>query len=50
MDRCPSEITWRAHVDKITGKVSKWLGILRRIKAVLNKDILCTIYKTTIGP
>lgn len=43
-------ITWDKHIDQITRKVSKGIGLLRRSKDLVNKKSLNSIYKVLILP
>ena len=38
------------HISIITDKVSKVLGIMRRIKRFISKETLCTTYNSLIIP
>ena len=41
-------LSWNAHVDKISSKVSKTIGIMNRLKHVVTPDILRLIYNALI--
>ena len=41
-------LSWKSHVDKISKKISKYCGILNRMKHFLPTDILRTIYCSII--
>ena len=43
-------LTWDAHVNKISNKISRSIGILNRLKRFLPKSVLKTIYNSTILP
>ena len=43
-------LTWKDHIDKISSKISKSIGILNRIKSFTPKYILKNIYNTLITP
>ena len=43
-------LTWDSHINYISNKISKSIGILRRLKFVVQKDILKTIYFALINP
>ena len=41
-------LNWKTHVDKISNKISKYTGILNRLKHFLPKNILRTLYCSLI--
>ena len=43
-------LTWSDHIDKLSKKVNKRLGVLRRVKNVLPQNTLNLLYKTLILP
>ena len=43
-------ITWDKHIDQVTRKVSKGIGLLRRSKDLVNKISLDTIYQVLVLP
>ena len=43
-------MTLKTHIEQITSKMSKTIGILSRIKHILPKCILHTLYYTMIFP
>ena len=43
-------LTWKNHVNMITNKLSKIIGILCRLKYIYRKHILLTIYNSLIIP
>lgn len=43
-------LTWRHHVDRTAGKVSKSIALLRRIKKYLSRDVRLTYYNSFIQP
>ena len=43
-------LTWEAHINYISNKISKSIGILRRLKFTVPKHILNTIYHSLIHP
>ena len=43
-------MTWNAHIQKISNKISRPLGIMNRLKQYLPQNILCTIYNSLIMP
>ena len=44
------KLTWKTHIEQITSKMSKAIGIISRIKHILPKYILHTLYYTMIYP
>ena len=44
------KLLWNEHIDSITIRASKGLGMLRRMKPFLPRSILVTIYKSLILP
>ena len=45
-----SNLTWKNHIDSITKKVAKSVGIIKRIRHCLPNNILHTLYNTLILP
>ena len=43
-------MTWNAHIQKISNKISRSLGIMNRIKRYLPQNILHTTYNSLILP
>jgi hypothetical protein len=43
-------LTWKAHLAKISVKLSKVLGIINKMKNVLSKDVLVTLYNSLFLP
>ena len=43
-------LTWNAQVDKIIGKVNSGLGILRRLRDIVDYQMLIIIYLSIIQP
>ena len=43
-------LNWKAHVSKIAIKLAKVLGIMYRMKHILPKDVLITIYNSLFQP
>ena len=43
-------LTWKNHVNMITSKLSKIIGILHRLKYMYPKHILLTIYNSLFIP
>ena len=44
------KMTWKTHIDQITSKMSKSIGIISRTKHILPKYVLHTLYYTMIFP
>ena len=47
IDEC---LTWKPHVQNLTGKISKSLGIIYKSSFCLNKNSLCTLYYSLVYP
>ena len=45
-----NKLTWRDHINYISGKISRGIGILIKARAILNRDTLITIYYSFIYP
>ena len=45
-----SNLNWKAHLKAIGSKISRVIGLLRKLKYIYPKYILCSIYKTLILP
>ena len=45
-----NNLTWKAHIDYITTKISKGVGVLFRLSKELSYDILILIYSTMLLP
>jgi len=43
-------MTWKTHIEEITSKMSKSIGIISRTKHILPKYVLHTLYYTMIFP
>ena len=43
-------MTWNAHIQKISNKISRSLGVMNRLKRYLPQNILRTIYNSLILP
>ena len=43
-------MTWNAHIQKISNKISRYLGVMNRLKRYLHQNILRTIYNSSILP
>ena len=44
------KLTWKNHVNIITNKLSKIIGILNRLKYIYAKHILLTMYNSLFIP
>ena len=44
------ELKWKVHIQSITKKISKIMGVLCRLKHFLPEEILLTIYNTLVLP
>ena len=47
IDEC---LTWKPHVQNLTRKISKCLGIIYKSSFCLNKISLCTLYYSLVYP
>ena len=47
IDEC---LTWKPHVQNLTRKISKSLGIIYKSSFCLNKNSLCTLYYSLVYP
>ena len=45
-----SNLTWKAHINHITKKISKVVGVLSRLSKELSYNILILIYNTILLP
>ena len=45
-----NNLIWKAHTSHITNIVSKYNGIIRKVRPYLNQDSLHTIYNTLVLP
>ena len=43
-------LTWNTHIDKISSKVSKYNGLLNKLKHYLASNVLKTLYESLILP
>ena len=43
-------LTWEAHVEYITGKINRVIGILKRVRHIVWKDSLMLLYQTMMVP
>ncbi len=44
------DLNWKQHTAQISKKISKSLGILNRVKYILPRKVLVTLYRTMIHP
>ena len=45
-----NKLNWNSHINKVTNKISKTVGILNKLRSFLPSDVLQTIYNTLILP
>ena len=45
-----SDIPWNLHINEMSEKISRIIGILKKLQLVVPKHILLTIYNTLILP
>ena len=45
-----SRLNWKPHIDYICNKISKGIGILKRIRELVYTDTLMTVYNSLIKP
>ena len=45
-----AKLTWRNHIEKVCNKMSKCTGIIARVKHILPKSALKTLYNTLVLP
>ena len=45
-----NNLSWKSHTNHITKIVSKYNGIIRKVRPFLNKDSLHTLYNTLVLP
>ena len=45
-----NKLNWNSHINKVTNKISKTVGILNKRRAFLPSGVLQTIYNTLILP
>ena len=43
-------LSWKTHIDKISNKISKIIGVLNKLKFIIPDQILPTIYNSLILP
>ena len=44
------KLNWKSHIEYIRLKMAKDLGVMTRVREILPKDILVTLYYTLIYP
>ena len=44
------QLSWKKHIDKISNKISKIIGVLNKLKFIIPDQILLTIYNSLILP
>ena len=45
-----NNLSWKAHTTHVTKIVSKYNGIIRKVRPYLNQESLCTLYNTLVLP
>ena len=45
-----SNLNWKTHLKAFSSKISRVIGLVRKLKYIFLKYILCSIYKTLILP
>ena len=45
-----NRLNWNSHINKVTNKISKTVGILNKPRSFLHSGVLQTIYNTFILP
>ena len=45
-----NKLKWNSHINKVTNKISKTVGILNKLRSFLPSGVLQTIYNTLILP
>ena len=45
-----NKLNWNSHINKVTNKISKTVGILHKLRSFLPSVVLQTIYNTLILP
>ena len=45
-----NKLNWNSHINKVTNKISKTVGILNKLRSFLPSGVLQTIYNTLILP
>ena len=43
-------LQWKDHIEKITNKMSKSLGIMKKVKSKINSSTLTTLYNSLLLP
>ena len=43
-------MSWKKHIDKISNKISKIIGVLNKLKFIIPDQILLTVYNSLILP
>jgi len=44
------KLNWKCHIEHIRSKIAKGLGVMTRVREILARDILLTLYYTLIYP
>ena len=45
-----NKLNWNSHINKVTNKISKTVGILNKLRSFLPSGVLQTIYNTLVLP
>ena len=45
-----NNLTWKTHIQQIKLKIAKSIGVLSRLRHIVSKDILVSIYNAFIQP
>ena len=45
-----STLTWRAHIDNVSSKISRAIGLLYKIRPFVNTKLLRTLYYSLVYP
>ena len=45
-----NKLNWNSHINKVTNKISKTVGIFNKLRSFLPSGVLQTIYSTLILP
>lgn len=44
------KVTWKSHINSISAKVAKSVGVINRARKIFNRDLLLTLYHTMVQP
>ena len=45
-----NKLCWKSHINHICNKIAKGIGIIKKVKAMLNRDTLLNLYYTFVYP